>query len=76
MKPVLHSAALPEVHLIMRYTTLILILALIVGCGSKGPLYLPEEEAAAEQPSASQGANQETVPEPLEEQEDDIEERL
>lgn len=60
----------------MRYTTLILILVLIVGCGSKGPLYLPEEEAAAEQPPTSQGANQEPVPEPLEEQEDDIEERL
>ena len=60
----------------MRYTTLILILVLTVGCGSKGPLYLPAEDAAANQPSASQGANQEPVPEPVEEQEDDIEERL
>ncbi|UCD69189.1 MAG: lipoprotein [Betaproteobacteria bacterium] len=27
----------------MRYTTLILALTLITGCGSKGPLYLPEK---------------------------------
>ncbi|UCH48606.1 MAG: lipoprotein [Betaproteobacteria bacterium] len=33
----------------MRYTTLILTLVLIAGCGSKGPLYLPEEEPAETQ---------------------------
>jgi predicted small lipoprotein YifL len=56
----------------MRYATVILTLVLITGCGSKGPLYLLEEDAAAEQPAASQGAGQEPVPEPLQEQEDDV----
>lgn len=35
----------------MRYISLLLTLALIAGCGSKGPLYLPEVE-----PSETQSA--------------------
>ena len=33
----------------MRYTTLLLTLVLIAGCGLKGPLYLPEEESTETQ---------------------------
>ena len=72
----LHSATLPGARLTMRYATLILTLVLINGCGSKGPLYLPEEDAAAEQPAASQGTEQEPVQEPVQEQEDDIDGKL
>ena len=35
----------------MRYITVLLTLVLIAGCGSKGPLYLPEGE-----PSETQSA--------------------
>lgn len=33
----------------MRYTTWLLTLVLVAGCGSKGPLYLPEEESTETQ---------------------------
>ena len=43
--PMLHSSALRGAHANMRHTILILILILLAGCGSKGALYLPDEEA-------------------------------
>ncbi len=39
----------------MRYTTLLLTLVLIAGCGSKGPLYLPKEEST--KPQSAEDAN-------------------
>ncbi len=51
----LHSATLPGASLIMRYTTLLLTLVLIAGCGSKGPLYLPKEEST--KPLSAEDAN-------------------
>ena len=46
--PVLHSSALRGAHANMRHTILILTLILLAGCGSKGALYLPDEEAEAQ----------------------------
>ena len=65
----LHSAALREAQANMRYTILLLILALLTGCGSKGALYLPagEEEAApAQPPSIDEGIELDTGDEDLE----------
>lgn len=64
----LHSAALREAHANMRHTILILTLALLTGCGSKGALYLPagEEEAAPTQaPSIDEGVELDTGDEDL-----------
>lgn len=32
----------------MRWLILVALLSLLAGCGQKGPLYLPDDEAAAE----------------------------
>ncbi len=66
---VLHSATLREAHANMRHAILILTLALLAGCGSKGALYLPaaEEEAApAQPPSIDEGVQLDTGDEDLE----------
>ena len=65
----LHSAAPREAHTNMRHTILILILALLTGCGSKGALYLPAAEAEAapaQPPSVDEGVRLDTGDEDLE----------
>ncbi len=44
----------------MRHLSLLLILVLLAGCGSKGPLYLPEEPPAEDSPAAQNATGQDT----------------
>jgi len=62
--PVLHSAPLSRVRPTMRQILLILTLVVLSGCGSKGALFLPKDEAADAQPASAQPAS--TKPEPPE----------
>lgn len=38
-------------HCHSRYLLLLALVALLAGCGQKGPLYLPEEPEVPEQPA-------------------------
>ena len=38
-------------HRHTRYLLLLALVALLAGCGQKGPLYLPEKPEAQEQPA-------------------------
>ena len=58
----LHSAPLPRASLTMRHTLLILILVVLTGCGSKGALFLPKDEAADAQPASAQPASGQSEP--------------
>ena len=60
----LHSAPLSRVRSTMRRLSLILTLVMLTGCGSKGALFLPKDEAADAQPASAQPAS--TQPEPPE----------
>ncbi|MGD2139725.1 MAG: lipoprotein [Burkholderiales bacterium] len=63
----------------MRYDLMILTLAFLAGCGTKGALFLPEKESEAapgepattQQPAATQDLEQDRDQEPAEEQEDE-----